>query len=158
MPIYMKYDGIKGTVVRNKEKWIELQSAQFGSTRNISSPSGRGVNREATAPAIQEITVTKLQDSTSTDLFKEAVWGKGKKVVIHFVESDPPGAKKGGLPVTEKDAHLIVELENVLISSFTASGAGGDSLSVPTESMSLNFTKAKFTAPSVGAWHDLATP
>jgi type VI secretion system secreted protein Hcp len=150
MPIYMRYDGIVGPVSRQKQRWVELQSVQFGSTRSTNSPSGRGTNREA--PSVSEIVVTKLQDAASTDLFRESVWGEGKKVVIHFVKDDP----KAGPKVTEKEAYLIIELENVLISGFSASGAHGDPDALPMESMSLNFTKITYIYPS--AARPTATP
>lgn len=160
MPIYMRYDGIDGPVVRRKQKWIELRSLQLGTGRSANSAGGRGSGREAAAPSVSEIVVTKLQDAASTALFKAAVWGEGKKVVIHFVKDDPQGGPK----VTERDPYLILELENVLISGFTASGAGGGSDGAPMESMSLNFTKITYVnpsatakPPSVPAWdYDLA--
>ena len=71
MPIYM---GIfekphvldrkfRGEVkAKGYEGWIQLQSAQIGTNRNITTPTGRGTNREASQPAAQEIVITKLQD------------------------------------------------------------------------------------------------
>ena len=70
MPIYM---GIfekphvldrkfRGEVkAKGYEGWIQLQSAQLGTNRNITTPTGRGTNREASAPATQEIVITKLR-------------------------------------------------------------------------------------------------
>ena len=84
MPIYM---GIfekphvldrkfRGEVkAKGYEGWIQLQSAQLGTNRNITTPTGRGTNREASAPATQEIVITKLQDSVSTALYKESLRG-----------------------------------------------------------------------------------
>jgi type VI secretion system secreted protein Hcp len=144
MPIYMRYDGLFGPVVRQKQRWVELQSVQFGSTRSTNSSSGRGSNREASGPSVSEIVVTKLQDAASTDLFREAVWGEGKKVVIHFVKDDPQDGPK----VTEKEAYLVIELENVLISGFSVSGGNGNPNALPMESMSLNFTKITYINPS----------
>ena len=86
MPIYM---GIfeklhvldrkfRGEVkAKGYEGWIELQSAQLGTNRNITTSTGRGTNREASAPATQEIVITKLQDSVSTALYREALDGRG---------------------------------------------------------------------------------
>ena len=40
MPIFMHYDGIDGNVTaKGYEKWIEVQSFQFGSGRGISRSS-----------------------------------------------------------------------------------------------------------------------
>ena len=70
MPIYMKYgtkikgeslaEGHKGT-----EGWIEINSVQWGCSRGINTPVGGSGKREASAPSVSEITVTKLMDSTS---------------------------------------------------------------------------------------------
>jgi type VI secretion system secreted protein Hcp len=143
----MHFDGIEGTVARKrggkKGKWIELQSVQLGTSRNVNSPTGQGNNREASAPSVSEIVVTKVQDAASTALFRQTVWGEGKKVVIHFVQD--------GLNVTEKEPYLILELENTLISSFSVSGAGGENHSAPMESMSLNFVKITYVTTSAVA-------
>ncbi len=135
MPIYMKYGSIKGDVTATgHEGWIELQSAQLGTRRNITWPSGRGVNRESASPAIKDITVTKLQDSSSADLFREAVNGRGVDVEIHFL-------KTGGGP----NPYLTIKLQGVLISSMNISGRGGDSHSTPMESLTLNFAKIEYS-------------
>ena len=66
MPIFMHYDGIDGNVTaKGYEKWIEVQSFQFGSGRGISTPTGGSENREASAPSVSEVVVTKLMDKAS---------------------------------------------------------------------------------------------
>ncbi len=140
MPIYMGVfgkpnvldRGFKGDVkMKGYEGWIELQSVQLGTTRNITSATGRGSNREAAAPSVQEIVVTKLQDSVSTALFREAVNGTGKLIVIAFVKEDGTG-------------YLKIVLQNTLISSYSVSGQGADNHARPMESLSLNFTKVTY--------------
>ena len=72
MPIYMKYDGIDGDVTaEGHEKWIELNSFQWGVGRGISSPTGASADRESSAPSISEITVSKMQDAATTKLLEE---------------------------------------------------------------------------------------
>jgi type VI secretion system secreted protein Hcp len=132
MAIYMKYDGIDGSVTaKGYEKWIELQSCQVALHRNIISPTGRGGNREAAVPAVNEIPITKHQDCSTSSLFRASLWGEGKKVKIDFVKTDQ----------TKFEPYLQLELENTLISSFVSSGHGGDGHERPIESLSLNFTK-----------------
>ena len=132
MPIYMKYDGIDGSVTAaGHDKWIELESCQLGIHRHITSPTGRGVNREAAAPTVSEIVVTKVQDCASTALFRATLWGEGKKVKIDFCKTDKD----------KFEPYLQLELENALLSNYTSSGHGGDGHSRPMESLSLNFTK-----------------
>ena len=130
--IFMQYEGIDGEVaVRGHENEIQLNSFQFGIGRGISSPAGGASGREASAPSISEITVTKVMDKSSPKLFGEAVAGQPHKVTIFFVNivNDKP------------ENYVKFELENVLISGYSVS-SGGDR---PTESLSLNFSKITFT-------------
>src|SRR5262245_49648230 len=135
MPIYMKIDGIDGSVTaEGHKKWIELESCQLGVNRHVTNATGRGTNREASAPAVSEIVVTKYLDCSSTGLFKLALWGEGKKVNIDFTKTDQ----------NKFENYLQVELENTLISSYSNSGHGGTGHDRPMESMSLNFSKITF--------------
>src|SRR5262249_30978740 len=85
MPIYMHFDGIHGSVTAHGfHKGIELDSAQLSVHRHITNPTGHGCNREASAPSIGEIVITKVLDCASTGLFKASLWGEGKKVKIDF--------------------------------------------------------------------------
>jgi type VI secretion system secreted protein Hcp len=130
---------IKGDVkAAGHEGWIELQSAQVGVSRNITSPSGRGTSREASVPAVQELVVTKLTDSASSNLFRASLWGEGKKVVIDFVKTG------------ETEPYLTITLENTLVANYSVSGHGGVGHSKPMESLTLNFTSVQWgTAKSV---------
>ncbi len=130
MPIYMNYEGITSdTTAEGHEKWVELNSFQFGVGRGISSPTGSSMNRESSAPSVSEITVTKVMDAATSALFDESLQGEGKKVTIDFCKTD-----KGKLEVYE-----TYTLTNCMISGFSTS-SGGDR---PTESLSLNFTKVE---------------
>ena len=136
MPIFMKYDGVDGDVkAAGHEKWIMLDSCQLGVHRNIANTSGRGQNREASAPSVSEIVVTKKQDCASTGLFKASLHGEGKKAEIHFCKTDKD----------KVEPYMKIELENVLISSYNVSGHGGDGNDRPMESLSLNYTKIVYT-------------
>jgi type VI secretion system secreted protein Hcp len=149
MPIYMKYDGIDGSVTATgHEKWIELDSCQSGAHRNVTSPSGRGTNREAAAPTVTEVVCTKTQDDASTSLFKASLWGEGKKVKIDFCKTDKD----------KVEPYLQLELENTLISSYSISAHGGDGHSRPTESLSLNFTKITYNTISMDSKNATAKP
>ncbi|HRH46779.1 MAG TPA: type VI secretion system tube protein Hcp [Pyrinomonadaceae bacterium] len=136
MPIYMKYEGVEGEAKGKYKGWIELESCQLGVNRNINSPMGRGAEREAGAPNIGEIVITKRQDGASTKLFRESLNGAGKKVTIVFADKDG-------------NEYLKLELENTMISSYNVSGYGGDANSRPMESLSLNFIKVTITAKPI---------
>lgn len=147
MPIYMNYNSlaIKGNVTEDGHKdWIELNSAQWGVGRGISSPTGASANRESSAPSVSEITVTKLTDAASAKLLNEALQGEGKKVIIDFCKTDA-----GKLEV-----YMTFTLENTMISGFSIS-SGGDR---PMESLSLNFTKVEYKHTPMGAAADTGSP
>ena len=140
MPVYMgifekphvldrKFRG--GVKAKGYEGWIQLQSAQLGTNRNITTSTGRGTNREASAPAIQEVVITKLQDSVSTALYRETLGGEGKLIVIAFVKEDGT-------------SYTTIVMQNTMISSYSVSGHGGVTDSRPTESLSLNFANITF--------------
>jgi type VI secretion system secreted protein Hcp len=138
MPIYMGIFSKPGVLdkrfmgevtAHGYEGWIELQSAQLGQSRRSAGAPGTG------KPIVQEIVVTKVQDSASPKLFKEALNGEGKLVVIVFV--------KDGV------TSMTMVLQDTLIGSYSLSGSGGDGSTKPMESMSLNFTKITFdTSPT----------
>jgi type VI secretion system secreted protein Hcp len=135
VPIYMKFGDITGGVTTDGYKgWIELDSAQFGVSRNITS-GARGQQREGSAPNISEIVVTKVEDQSSSELFKEAVGSRhGNKVEIKFSTTSK----------NKTETYLTLELSDCAISSYNLSGHGGDEHSHPHESLSLNFTKIVF--------------
>lgn len=130
MAIYMKYGALDGEVsAKGYEKWIELGSLQWGVGRGISSPSSGGASkREASAPSISEVTVTKTLDAFSPLALKAAVGGEGVTVKIDLTRTDNSGTHV---------AYQKYILTDTMISGYSIS-SGGDR---PSESMSLNFTK-----------------
>ena len=131
MAIYVEIEDITGNVTEaGHENWIEVSSLQWGVGRAIASAVGRSADRESSQPSISEISVTKLMDESSPDLFTEACTGTGKTVTIDFCKS--------GAAVEE---YMQYELENCMISGYSVS-SGGDR---PTESISLSFTKITMT-------------
>ena len=131
-PIYMNYGDIKGEVTASDhQSWIEITSFQFGVGRGISSPTGSSADREASAPSISEIVITKAMDKASPKLFEEALGGHGQSVTIDFCKM------QSGTCVT----YMEYTLENTMVSGYSVS-SGGDR---PTESLSFNFTKIVFT-------------
>ena len=132
MAIYMKYASIDGAVTTTGyEKWIELYSFQWGVNRSIGTAARGALSREHSEPSISEIVVTKVGDVASPKLLQELWAGLlNNKVVIKFTT-----ANKGNQETFEE-----FELTNTGVSSYTAS-SGGD---MPTESLTLNFTKVQF--------------
>jgi type VI secretion system secreted protein Hcp len=128
MAIYMLIDGITGDVTaQGHAGWIECNSLQYGFGRGISMPVGNTLEREATAPSVSEVTVSKSMDSSSPYILQESCVGKGKTVTIHITKTGQDQLVN----------YLEVILTNTMISGYSVS-SGGDN---PSESVSLNYTK-----------------
>ncbi len=140
MPIYLQYgapDKIKGNVTEEGHKgWIEVHSFNWGVGRGIGSPVGAAANREASAPSVSEITVSKAMDASSFALLQEALTGVGVPVTIDFCLTDGKKLR----------TYAQYKLENSLVSGYSVS-SGGDR---PQESLSINFTKIEFLFVELG--------
>lgn len=129
MAIFLKYGSVKGETTQSAHKeWIEVHSLQFGVGRGISSGVGGGSKREASAPSVSEIVLSKTFDISSPLLLKEAIGGKAVEAKIELTQTDNSG---------KHVAYQKYILTNTLISGYSIS-SGGDR---PSESLSLNFTK-----------------
>lgn len=129
MAIFLKYGSIKGeTTQLTHKEWIEVTSIQWGVGRGIASGVGGGSKREATAPSVSEITISKTMDISSPLLLKEALGGKAVDVKLELTQTDNSGAHV---------SYQKYVLSETLISGYSLS-TGGDR---PSESISLNFTK-----------------
>jgi type VI secretion system secreted protein Hcp len=128
----MHFEGVDGNVTaKGYEKWIEVNSFQFGAGRGISTPTGGAENREASAASVSEVTVTKSMDKASPKLFEAALIGnEGKMVKVVMTRT--------GKELTEL---CIYKFESTLVSGYSVS-SGGDT---PTESLSLNFVKFEYS-------------
>ncbi|MBN9119283.1 MAG: type VI secretion system tube protein Hcp [Planctomycetes bacterium] len=140
MPIYMQYGPkgkIKGNVTeKGHTDWIALTSFNWGVGRGIGSPTGQAANREASAPSVSEITVSKTMDKASFALLQEALKGAGMECTIHFATTDK----------NELRTYAEYKLTNCLISGYSTS-SGGDR---PSETLSINFTKVEFLFVELG--------
>lgn len=137
MPIYMRYtrgNGLRvrgGVTAKGYEGWIELESAQLEQTR----PSGHGASKEGTARSPLSLLITKGQDCASNDLYGETLRGSSARVQIDFVK-----AEKGKLV-----AYMTLELEAVVITSYSTNGAGAAGAKAPMESLVLNFNQVVYS-------------
>jgi type VI secretion system secreted protein Hcp len=129
MAVFVKYGSLNGeATATGYEKWLECNSFQWGVGRGISAGVGGASKREATAPSVSEITMTKTMDAFSPLLLKESIGGDAKEVKIHLTQTDNDG---------KHVAYQKYILHNTLVSGYSLS-SGGDR---PSESFSLNFTK-----------------
>jgi type VI secretion system secreted protein Hcp len=132
MAIYMSFDGVKGAVTEDSHKeWIEVSSFQWGVGRGIATPTGAAADREASAPSVSEVVVTKPTDVASLKLLNEALAGEGKTVKIDFTTTVK----------SKTETYMTIELTNAMVSGYSFS-SGGDR---PNESVSLNFTKVQMS-------------
>jgi type VI secretion system secreted protein Hcp len=113
------------------KNWIELYSFQLGVGRSISSPVGGVNDREATAPSVSEIMVSKVTDCSTLKLLGEALEGEGKTVQIDFCRTN-----QGKL-----DVYLSYTLTNCMISGHSFASNGDDR---PHENVSLSFTRIEY--------------
>ena len=130
MAIYMKYASIEGaSITKGLEKWIVVDSFQYGVNRSMTSPSRAALSREASEVNISEIVVTKQMDKSSPKLWTEAAHGLlNSKVDLKFTTQVK----------NEVVTYCEINLEGCGVSSYSTS-AGGEGL--PMESISINFTK-----------------
>ena len=133
MAIYMNWDGVPGDVTEaNHTGWIELTSFQWGIGRGIGSAMSGQASRESSIPSVSEVVVTKRMDKASPGLWTDSVAGQlNTTVKIEFTTTS-----KGAT-----ETFLSYEFDNTGLSGYSVS-SGGD---MPTESLSLNFTKMSWT-------------
>ena len=144
MAIYVKYGPIKGDVTEsNHKEWVEVSSLQWGVGRGIGSPTGRSTNREASAPSISEVVVTKTMDKSSYAWLQEGLKGKGVDCEIDLMQT---GGADG------MDKYATYKLTNCMVSGYSVS-SGGDR---PSESISINFTKIEYGFTEYDSAHKAA--
>jgi len=135
MSVYVKLAAIKkGESLAEGHKgsdgWMEIHSVSFGSGRSISTPVGAAAKREASAPHISEIQMSKSQDSTSPLLFQESLIGKAGDCQIDLTQTGD----------AKLEVFCTVKLTNAMVSNYSLSSSGER----PSESFSINFTKIEY--------------
>lgn len=128
MSIYMKVPGADGSVTATGyEKWIEVDSMQFGVGRSVEMVTGNMSNRASGLPMFSEITVSKETEDSTFGLLNDAVLAKeGKKIELAVVEV--------GDSATE---YVKYVLDDAIISSYSMSASQGK----PQESISISYAK-----------------
>lgn len=132
-PIFMQYEGIDGSVTAaGHEKWIEINSCQWATPLPAPPPAPAPAGVATGGPG--SLRAVRRVDKASPLLSKAATSGK---VVPSVLVDIPKGTAPGATP------YLRYELKNVMVTSYSVSGQGaGDP--VPTESLSINFTKIEY--------------
>ncbi|WP_064604045.1 Hcp family type VI secretion system effector [Photobacterium sp. J15] len=130
---YLKYYNTDGkplngeTTATDYKDMITVLSVDWSVGREITSFTGTQQDREASSARLYDMTITKLQDKTSTLLFEEATIGQGGKAEIYVT-------KQGKDKVEEI---IKIELKNTMISNYSMSVQGDR----PVETITISYTK-----------------
>lgn len=108
---------------------IDVLAWSWGMSQSGSMHSGGGGGSGKVN--VQDISLTKYVDKASPELMKACCGG------THFKDAKLIVRKAGGNPLE----YVIVNMENVLVSSVSTGGSGGEDRL--TESVTLNFAKVK---------------
>ncbi|MCE9687206.1 MULTISPECIES: Hcp family type VI secretion system effector [Shewanella] len=141
---YLDYEGIKGEATAEAFKdMITVLSMDWGSQREITSYTGTTMDREASSTRLSDVVITKLQDKSSPDFFKEATIGKGKKAIFHIT--------KQGDVIEEI---MKIELTDAMVSSYHMSVSGDR----PVETIVISYTELMMTVVPSDDKNNAAAP
>lgn len=130
--IHIKLDGIKGESKDDKHKdEIQIDNVSWGVVQQGTFGSGGGGG--AGKASAQDIHFSKMVDKASPTLFLKCATG------THIPTATITFRKAGDKP----QEFLKIVLTNILVSSIQNSGSAAGS--IPTESISLNFSKIEIT-------------
>jgi len=129
--MFMKIEGIEGeSSDKDHGKSIDVLAWSWGLSNSGSSHVGGGSG--AGKVNVQDLSFTKYIDKSSTALMLHASNGK------HVDKATLTVRKAGGDKPVE---YLTITMEQVLVSSLSTGGSGGEDRL--TENVSLNFSKVK---------------
>ena len=141
---YLKYGSIKGeTTAESFKDLITVLSLDWNVSREISAATGTAMDRESSSTRLGDVTITKLQDKASPDLFKEATIGKGLPAVLHIT--------KQGDKVEEI---MKIELTDAMISSYSVSVQNDR----PIETITISYTEMMMTVTPTDDQNNITAP
>jgi len=144
----MQVQGIDGDVTaKGYEKWIALDSLDFGVQRDIKTRTGNTNDREATLPTVGEIIIGMEMNKTSPNLFTETCVGKAKSVKINICQT-----------ADQAKPYLEYTLSNVLFSNYRVSAATTRTSAAPKETLHLNFDKIEMKYTPYDEKHHAGSP
>jgi type VI secretion system secreted protein Hcp len=137
---FLKIDTIEGESPDSKHgKEIQLLSYSFGADQPASSAVGGGAGTGKVN--MHDLTVLKHVDKASPKLLVACCTGQHIKSAVLTV-------RKAG---TDQQDYMIVTLSDVLVSSHQNTGQPSGTDLLPTEQISLNFSKINFEYKEQGA-------
>ena len=128
---YIKFDGIDGESKSDKDHkgWSDLLSFDWGASAPEAPATGGPVALQPT-----QFRVEIAGDMAMPKLLEAAATGRSFPTMqLHIIH-------EGATP--EENREFMVELTNVMITSFQTSGRAGQA---PAETLSLNYTEIKWT-------------
>lgn len=126
--MFLIIDGVKGESTDSKHKEaIDVLAWSWGVSNSGSAHIGGG--RGSGKANVQDLSVTKYIDKATTSLLLSCCTGK------HYDKAELIVRKAGDKPLE----YLVIKLEEVLISSVSTGGSGGEDRL--TENLTLNFAK-----------------
>jgi type VI secretion system secreted protein Hcp len=133
---FLKIDGIPGESTDDKHKdWIEILSYDLGMDQPSSATDSSAGGGTTERVNIHDFAVVKHLDKASAKLYENCCNGK------HIANVTLELCRAGG----DKLKYLEVKMENVVISKANSNGASQASDGFPTENVSFNFAKVKWT-------------
>lgn len=133
---FLKIDGIPGESTDDKHKdWIEILSFNHGMAQPSSATDSSAGGGTTERVNMSDYSVVKHLDKASPKLAEFCCTGK------HIATVSVELCRAGG----DKLKYMEVKMENVVISGVQPGGASGGSDNLPTENISFNFAKIKWT-------------
>lgn len=149
--VFLIIDTIEGSSTDPEHpKSIEVISWQYGADQHGTIPAN--ASSSAGKVNIHDLSIVKVMDKSSAKLFQSCVAGTHYNTAVLIVRnasssaSTPtptPTATPSPTPSGPGD-YLKVTLSDVIISGVTVDGSSGGGDCVPTETVTLSFTKIEF--------------
>lgn len=128
--MFIQIEGIKGeSQDAQKTDWIDVLAWSLGASQSGTMHTGGGGG--GGKANVQDLSFTKWQDKSSPNLFKFCCSGK------HFPKAVLSVRKAGD----KQEEYLTITLEDLIISSISTGGSGGEDRL--TETVALNFARYK---------------
>lgn len=133
---FLKIDGIPGESTDDGHKdWIEILSFSHGISQPASGSASSAGGATSERCHHQDFVIAKYLDKGSPKLYESCSTGQ------HIKEVTMELCRAGG----DKVKYMEVKMEEVIISSVAPGGNGKGTDSFPTETVSFNYGKIKWT-------------
>lgn len=133
---FLKIDGVPGESLDDKHKdWIEILSYNHGMTQPSSATASSAGGAPTERVTMNDFSIVKHLDKASPKLAEMCCRGTVSATVTMEL------CRAGG----DKLKYMEVKMEQVVISGVQSGGAPAGTDTLPTESVSFNFGKIKWT-------------